>query len=113
MTKSPLTSAEIHILLALDGGPQHGYGIKNEVEERTSGEVRLGPGTLYEAIQRMVRRGWIERAADEAELPEAERGPSRRYYELTTLGRERLAVELARLEGIVRYARSRNLLGDA
>ena len=54
-----LTPTMVHILLCADGGERHGYAIKQEVEHRTDGDVRLGPGTLYEALQRLVRAGLV------------------------------------------------------
>ena len=50
------------MLLALSSGDQHGYAIKQEVERVTGGDIRLGPGTLYEAIQRLEEDGLIEEA---------------------------------------------------
>jgi DNA-binding PadR family transcriptional regulator len=97
-----LTPAGLHILLSLSEGERHGYGIKLEVEARTQGALTLGPGTLYEAIHRMERAGWIEqRPGDD---------PRRRPYRLTARGREQMRGELERLDTIVRFARSRELL---
>jgi DNA-binding PadR family transcriptional regulator len=99
-----LTPAGLHILLSLSEGERHGYGIKLEVERRTGGTLRLGPGTLYEAIHRMERAGWIERRPG----PD----PRRRAYRLTPRGRDRMRGELERLDAIVRFARSRELLPE-
>ena len=96
-----LTPAVLHVLLSLVDGVKHGYGIKLEVEERANGALELGPGTLYEAIHRMQKDGWIEEAGREAR---------RKYYRLTPLGRRQLKAELSRLEGILRFARSKSLL---
>jgi DNA-binding PadR family transcriptional regulator len=96
------TPAVLHILLALAEGDRHGYGIKQDVERRAAGALRLGPGTLYEAIYRLSRQGWIE---------EVEGGEDRRrLYHLTGEGRRALRAELRRLEAIVADARSRRLL---
>lgn len=103
--KSPrdlLTPAGLHILLSLAEGERHGYGIKLDVEERTGGTLALGPGTLYEAIHRMERAGWIERRPGD--------DPRRRPYRLTARGRGRMREELERLDAIVRFARSKELL---
>jgi DNA-binding PadR family transcriptional regulator len=106
----PLTPASLHVLLSLAEGKRHGYGIKLDIEERTDGGLRLGPGTLYEAIHRMVGDGWLEEAEGS---DEPRRGKPRKYYRLTAPGRERLAGELTRLRDIVDYARARDLLPEA
>lgn len=87
----------------LADGPLHGYGIKQQVEQRAEGALHLGPGTLYEAIYRLSHQGWIE----EVEGDSVER---RRVYRLTVEGRRVLRTELRRLEAIVADARSRRLL---
>ncbi len=97
------TPVALHILLALADGESHGYGIKQEVERRAEGALHLGPGTLYEAIYRLSRQGWIEET-------ERESGDRRRLYRLTAEGRAAMRAELRRLEAIVTEARSRRLL---
>lgn len=104
-----MTDRTVLILLALADGPLHGYGIKNAVAERTDGKVKLGPGTLYEAIQRLVQSGWIREVAAPAGHRESG-GPARRFYNLTARGRRRLAADLEQMASIVRYAESRELL---
>jgi DNA-binding PadR family transcriptional regulator len=96
------TPAALHILLALADGERHGYGIRQEVERRTEGALRLGPGTLYEAIYRLSAQGLIE---------EQEGGERRRVYAITRDGRRVLKQELQRLEAIVEQARAQRLLG--
>jgi DNA-binding PadR family transcriptional regulator len=104
-----LTPAALHILLALAEGPRHGYGIQQDVFERTEGALRLGAGTLYEAIHRMKRSGWIESSGRE----EPKRGGApRKLYRLTREGRRRLSGELARMAALVRDARVRELLAN-
>lgn len=104
-----MTSRTLEILMALVEGPLHGYGIKASVERRTEGSVRLGSGTLYEAIHRLVDRGEIREVAPPIhETPSG--GPPRRFYELTDQGRAALAAEVDRLEGLVRHARGLDLL---
>lgn len=106
-----MTTRTLQILLALVDGPLHGYGIKQSVEARTDGTVRLGSGTLYEAVHRLVERGHIQ----EVPIPRGEPssgGPPRRFYALTDGGREALARELQRLDQVVRYARERDLLPE-
>lgn len=97
-----LTPATFHILLSLHEGVKHGYGIKRDVEERTGGGVRLGAGTLYEAIQRLDRSGLLA----EAKTPASAQADSSRwrFYRLTACGRKALTAELRRLERDVRYA---------
>jgi DNA-binding PadR family transcriptional regulator len=104
----PLSPAAFHILLSLVDGERHGYAIMREVEARSGGEVRLGPGTLYGAIKRMLDQGVLEEAGERpAREGDDER---RRYYRLTALGREVVAAEAARLERLVELARAKNLL---
>lgn len=103
----PLSEPVFHILLALTREPRHGYAIMQEVEERTEGRVRLGPGTLYGAIKRLRERGLLEEADAAAERDEDER---RRYYRLTPYGREVAAREAARLERLVEAARRARLV---
>lgn len=97
----------LHIMLALADGARHGYAIKKEVERRTDGAVRLGPGTLYEAIQRLDEAGFIE----EAPVPRAA-GPvdgqeaQRRYYRLTERGWATLRNELREMGQLVDVARA-------
>ena len=95
----PLKPQWFHILLALAGGEQHGYGIMQEVLERTGGKVRLWPATLYGTIKRLTEAGLIEESASrpEPELDDARR----RYYRLSTLGRRVLNAECERLQDLV------------
>jgi len=80
----PLTPAMFHILLALADRERHGYHIMQEVEEPTEGRVRLGPGTLYGSIKRMLAAGWIE---ETEERPDRDMDDERRrYYRLTGFG---------------------------
>ena len=104
----PLTPAVLHILLALADERQgrHGYAVARDVEESTDGQIRMGPGTLYGSIQRMLDAQLIEerrgRPTDEDER--------RRYYRVTPLGRRVLSMELERLAAIVALARRKQLL---
>ena len=107
----PLTPRVFHILLALVDEEQHGYRIMKEVETRSDGKVRIGPGTLYEAIQRLVKNALIE---ESSERPDAEMDDQRRrYYRLTELGRRVLRAEADRLESLVDYVRTKNLIDQA
>lgn len=96
----PLKPHWFHILLSLADQEQHGYGIMQEVLERTAGKVRLWPATLYGAFKRLIDEDLIEES-DERPGPELD-DARRRYYRLTRLGRRVLAAESARLEDLVR-----------
>ena len=106
-----MTTRTLQILLALLDGPLHGYGIKQAVEERTEGRVRLGSGTLYEAVHRLVDEGSIEEVEPPVSEPPSG-GPPRRFYALTTTGRKALADEVRRLEAMVAYAKEKRLLPE-
>ena len=107
----PLTPAVLHILLALADGERHGYGIMREVEGRTGGETRLGPGTLYGSIKRMLADGLIEES-DERPDPEMD-DQRRRYYRITDFGRRVAGAEAQRLAGLVSTARRKRILGGS
>ena len=108
-TLLPLPVSEFQILLALADEERHGYGIKQEVAERTQGDVQLGPGTLYGSIKRMVASGLIEES-DERPDPELD-DERRRYYGITTLGRQVALAEAKRMERLVGIARAKRILG--
>ncbi len=97
------------ILLALAGGPLHGTAIMEEVLERTDGDMKLWPATLYGSLRDLEERRWI-RETDAPEDGPAE-GGRRRFYEVTDDGRESLAGEAARLARYLEVARERNVLG--
>ncbi|MGA2268547.1 MAG: PadR family transcriptional regulator [Bryobacteraceae bacterium] len=99
----PLHHNWFHILLSLVGAEQHGYGIMQEVLERTNGAVRIWPATLYGSLKRLIGDGLIEESDERpvAELDDARR----RYYRLTRLGRTVLELECERLQEMVRMAR--------
>ncbi len=101
----PLSPQEFQILLSLADRDRHGYGIMQEVAERTGGDMRLGPGTLYGAIKRMRGPGLIEEAGEREEGDER-----RRYYRLTPLGRAVAMAEAGRLASLVAAARGKRLL---
>lgn len=96
----PLKPHWFHVLLSLANQDQHGYGIMQEVLERTGGKVRLWPATLYGTLKRLLDEELIEESAQRPtpELDDARR----RYYRLTRLGRRLLAAESERLEDLVR-----------
>lgn len=105
----PLTPVVLHILLALTGGGRHGYAVAREVEALTDGRVRMGPGTLYGSIQRMLAAELIEEAPRPAAARAADDG-ARRYYRVTPFGRRVLGLELDRLARVVDHARARRLI---
>ena len=108
-TVQPLPTTSFHILLALMDGPAHGYGIKHEVEERTEGRIRLAAGTLYEAMQRLAKQGFVEDAA----TPDDFDGSARvRFYRITDTGERELTAELRRLEQDVAFARTKIPVGQ-
>lgn len=96
----PLKTQWFHIMLSLAGGEQHGYGIMQEVLQRTTGKVRLWPATLYGTIKRLIEAELIEES-DERPAPELD-DARRRYYRLTALGSRVLNAECERLQDLVR-----------
>jgi DNA-binding PadR family transcriptional regulator len=96
----PLKPHWFHILLSLAGGEQHGYGMMQEVLERTVGKVRLWPATLYGSIRKLIEADLIEESSTRP-APE-EDDARRRYYRLTPLGRRVLDAECDRLQELVR-----------
>lgn len=98
----PLTPAVYHILLALADGEKYGYAIMKDVEEQTEGKVKMGTGTLYGSIKRMLAAGLIEES-DERPTPELD-DERRRYYRLTGLGRKVVTAESERLARAVEVA---------
>jgi DNA-binding PadR family transcriptional regulator len=94
----PLPASSLYIVLALLDGERHGYALMRRVEELSDGAVRMGAGTLYGTINRLVNDGLIVETTDRVarDLPER-----RRYYELTAAGRTVALDELARLQSLV------------
>lgn len=104
----PLTAPVFHVLASLADGDKHGYAIMKEVKGRTDGEVRLGAGTLYGIVRRLLVAGLISETEDR---PGVELDDSRRrYYRLEPLGRAVAKAEVARLERMLMIARSKKLL---
>jgi len=99
----PLSPAFLHILLSLAGEDLHGYAIMQEVVRQSEGRYKLGPGTLYDNLQRLIQRRWVEELGHRP----ADDDPRRRYYRLSSLGRGVLSAETARLADLVREARLR------
>ena len=109
-TSSPLTPAVLHILLALSTSERHGYAIMKEVESDSRGKVKMGPGTLYGSIGRMVDSGLIRESKKKVD-PEMD-DQRRVYYKITAQGRKTLAAELERYNEVVAVAFDKNLLTD-
>ena len=108
-TSRPLTPAVFSILFALADGEKHGYEIMKRVKSDTHGAVRMGTGTLYGSIKRMLAEGLIEEAGDRPDP--ALDDERRRYYRATDRGNTVLAAELKRYREVVSIARRRRLLG--
>ena len=107
----PLTPRVFHILLSLTDGAQNGYQIMLLVEENSHRRVRIGPGTLYEALHRLRAQDLISEVG-EGQHRKAD-GRGQRFYRLSRLGRSVLQLEAERLASDVRVARLSNVLGEA
>ena len=106
----PLSSATLHILLALAGGDLHGYGIIKEVTRNSGGHYRLGPGTLYDNLKKLMDAGLVADAATSSSSkrkPVPSKEDDRRFYTLTKDGKNALAAEVDRLQSVVREAKLR------
>jgi DNA-binding PadR family transcriptional regulator len=104
----PLRPSVFHILLALVDGDLHGYGIMQEVAEHTAGQIKLGPGTLYGSIKRLLGDGLIVEA-DERPDPSLD-DERRRYYRLTDFGQRVLKAEVGRISRMVSVAQRKRLI---
>ena len=98
----PLSPAALHILLSLAAEDRHGYGIMQEVARQSEGQYKLGPGTLYDNLQKLMEQGMVE----DAPRRSTKEDPRRRYYRLTKFGRGVLSAEISRLENVVREAKA-------
>jgi DNA-binding PadR family transcriptional regulator len=96
----PLSPATLHVLLALTGGELHGYGIMLEVTRQSGGQYKVGPGTLYDNLKKLLSAGLVEESQ-----PEDPETGARRKFQLTKLGNGVLAAEVDRLSGLLRHAR--------
>jgi DNA-binding PadR family transcriptional regulator len=107
---APLSPQVFLILLSLADEDRHGYAIIQDVAERTDGEIQLTASTLYAALKRLLDTGWI---VERTTRPKGDRDdPRRRYYGLTTAGRQGARVEARRLERLSQLARARKLLPE-
>lgn len=108
----PLPTAALHVLVALTEVPLHGYGITKAVNELSGGRVRMGPGTLYGSIKKLLGDGLIVESASRPD-PSLD-DERRRYYRLTDLGRAVCDAELERLRDLVAHVQTlRPRLGGA
>lgn len=105
----PLPAASVHLVLALLAGEMHGYALMRRVQELSDGAVKMGPGTLYGTLNRLVDDGLIVETTDRRTRSESER---RRYYELTASGHTVALEELDRMKALVRRVSGR-LAGGA
>jgi DNA-binding PadR family transcriptional regulator len=108
---SPLTPAVLHILLALSAEERHGYGIMKQVERESQGKVKMGPGTLYGSLGRMMDAGLI-RESDKKVDPSID-DERRIYYTLTGLGQKALEAELDRYREVVAVATEKHITPNA
>lgn len=99
----PLSPAVLHILLALAGEDRHGYAIIKEIARQSGGRYKMGPGTLYDNLDKLLDHGLVE---EQQRRPE-EDDPRRKYYRLTRLGKSVLRAEADRLDDVVKAARAR------
>ncbi len=107
----PLTPAVFHVLLSLAGGDRHGYAIMQDVAESTEGQIKMGPGTLYGTVKRLLEAQLIE---ESDERPDAHLDDDRRrYYRLTGVGEQVVRAEANRYADIVAIARGKKLIGKA
>lgn len=104
----PLTPAVFHILMSLADQDLHGYGIMKEVERHSNGRVQLKPGTLYQAIKRLLIAGLILEADEKADTRVSDE--RRRYYRLSNFGQKVMSEEAERLERLVKLARVKRIL---
>lgn len=106
----PLTPAVFHILLALADSEKHGYGIMQDVLAITGGEIKMGPGTLYGSIKRMLEAGLIVES-DERPDPTLD-DERRRYYRITPFGEQVARAEANRLKALLQAAQAKKLMGS-
>jgi DNA-binding PadR family transcriptional regulator len=99
----PLSSAVLHILLALAGEDRHGYAIIKEIARQSDGRYKMGPGTLYDNLDKLLEHGLVE---EQQRRPDDD-DPRRKYYRLTRLGKSVLRAETDRLDEVVKAARAR------
>ena len=99
----PLSPATFYILLALSDEDRHGYGIMQEVAQQSEGKYKLGPGTFYDNLEKLIDHGVVK----EVPRKSANDDPRRRYYRMTGFGRNLFLAEISRLDSVVREAKVR------
>jgi DNA-binding PadR family transcriptional regulator len=99
----PLSPATFYILLALSDEDRHGYGIMQEVARQSEGRYKLGPGTFYDNLEKLIDHGVVK----EVPRKSANDDPRRRYYRMTGFGRNLFLAEVSRLDSVVREAKVR------
>ncbi len=101
-TDNSLSNVALEILVTLNQGPSHGYAIKLDVEKRLGDGFVLGSGSLYQAIQRLERRGFLAEQTDGGRV-DKRRG---RVYRIEPAGRDALEAELSRMRRVLEQAGS-------
>ncbi len=109
-TDTSLTPAMFHILLALADRPRHGLGILREIEARTEGDVRLGPGLLYGSIKKLLNAGLVEEPKWRPPIQQDD--PRRIYYRITKAGRLSLRAEAVKMQRVLRVAHEKDVLEE-
>ena len=102
----PLSPAILHILVALSGEDRHGYGIMQEVARQSEGQYKLGPGTLYDNLDKLLEQGIVQESTPRSSVGDSRR----RYYRLTSTGRKLARAEAEKLADLLRVARAKNIL---
>lgn len=105
----PLKTEVLWLLLSLNGAERHGYGLMQDVEERSEGSLRIQTGALYRTLHRMLRAGLVA----EVDLPASATDERRRYYRITARGRAVAAAELERMRSLVQSGIRGGLLGGS
>jgi PadR family transcriptional regulator, regulatory protein PadR len=100
---SPMSAAAFHVLLALASQDLHGYGIIQEVTRLSNGQYRIGPGTLYDNLKKLINSGWVKDSGGEGLVGDEKR----RMYRLTEEGRDALKADVSRLKSVLRIANRR------
>jgi PadR family transcriptional regulator, regulatory protein PadR len=105
---SPMSAAAFHVLLALASQDLHGYGIIQEVARLSNGQYRIGPGTLYDNLKKLINSGWVKDSEEERLVGDEKR----RMYRLTEEGRNALKADVSRMKSILRVADRRLVRED-
>jgi DNA-binding PadR family transcriptional regulator len=106
----PLKPVDFHVLMVLLDGKRHGYGIVQDISDRTEGRIKLVPGNFYAMLNRLIDVGLIAETARPATKDSD--GIRRRYYRITPMGKRVAAAEAHRLKALVEEAVARKLLRD-